>query len=44
MREIGRDTRGVDHIVQRELIDVGRDLAEKREWLSTLAAKSSMQE
>jgi DNA-binding MarR family transcriptional regulator len=37
VRQIGRNTRSVDDIEERELVDVRRDLAEKREGLSMLA-------
>jgi DNA-binding MarR family transcriptional regulator len=37
VRQIGRNTRSVDDIEERELVDVRRDLAEKRERLSMLA-------
>jgi hypothetical protein len=34
VRQIGRDTGGVDDIVERELVNEGRELQEQREGLS----------
>lgn len=42
MREVGSNTGGVDNIEEGELIDVWRDLAQKREGLAVLAGSLSI--
>lgn len=34
MAQVGSNTWRVDHIIQREVVDIGRELQQQREWLS----------